>query len=83
MIYAWHWDRLLGIFPTNYSLARMLEGVTALDRAELAARVHAFMAEHPLLQGGRQVAQHLERLDINVAMRERESDRLSTAVLCS
>ncbi len=78
-----HWDRLLGIFPTNYSLARMLEGLTALDRPELAAQVHAFMAEHPLPQGAKQVAQHLERLDINVAMRERESDRLAAAVLGS
>ena len=78
-----HWDRLLGIFPTNYSLARMLEGVTALDRAELAAQVHAFMADHPLPQGAKQVAQHLERLDINVALRARESDRLSAAVLAN
>ncbi len=78
-----HWDRLLAIFPTNYSLARMLEGVTALDQAELAARVHAFLAEHPLPQGAKQVAQHLERLDINVALRTRESDRLAAAVLDS
>ncbi len=76
-----HWDRLLSIFPTNYSLARMLEGVTALDRDGLAARVHDFMAAHPLPQGAKQVAQHLERLDINVALRERESDRLAAAVL--
>ena len=78
---AEHWDRLLDIFPTNYSLARMLEGVTALDRSELAARVHDFMAAHPLPQGAKQVAQHLERLDINVALRARESDRLAAAVL--
>ena len=76
-----NWDRLLGIFPSNYSVARMLEGVTALDRAELAAQVHAFMADHPLPQGAKQVAQHLERLDINVALRARESDRLAAAVL--
>ena len=78
---AEHWDRLLAIFPTNYSLARMLEGVTALDQAELAARVRDFMAAHPLPQGTKQVAQHLERLDINVALRARESDRLAEAVL--
>ena len=78
---AEHWDRLLAIFPTNYSLARMLEGVTALDRAELAARVRGFVASHPLPQGAKQVAQHLERLDINVALRARESDRLAEAVL--
>ena len=78
---AEHWDRLLAIFPTNYSLARMLEGVTALDQAELAAQVHDFMAAHPLPQGARQVAQHLERLDINVAVRARESQRLAASVL--
>ena len=78
---AEHWDRLLAIFPTNYSLARMLEGVTALDRAELAAEVHDFMASHPLPQGAKQVAQHLERLDINVALRARETDRLTAAIL--
>ena len=76
-----HWDRLLAILPVNYSLARMLEGVTALDRAELAAQVHDFMAAHPLPQGAKQVAQHLERLDINVALRARESERLAAAVL--
>ncbi len=76
-----HWDRLLAIFPTNYSLARMLEGVTALDRPELAGQVHDFMAAHPLPQGAKQVAQHLERLDINVALRTRESERLAAAVL--
>ena len=76
-----HWDELLAIFPTNYSLARMLEGVTALDRTELAAEVRDFMSEHPLPQGAKQVAQHLERLDINVALRERESERLAAAVL--
>ena len=76
-----HWDRLLAILPTNYSLARMLEGVTALDRTELATRVHDFMAEHPLPQGAKQVAQHLERLDVNVALRARESGRLAAAVL--
>ena len=76
-----HWDRLLSIFPTNYSLARMLEGVTALDRDGLAARVREFMAAHPLPQGAKQVAQHLERLDINLALRERESGRLAAAVL--
>ncbi len=76
-----HWDELLAIFPTNYSLARMLEGVVALDRAELAAGVRDFMSRHPLPQGAKQVAQHLERLDINVALRARESDRLPAAVL--
>ncbi len=77
-----HWDRLLAVFPAN-SPARMLEGVVWLDRPELAAAVRNFMAEHPLPQGAKQVAQHLERQEVNVALRQRESNRLSVAVLSS
>ena len=77
---AGRWNDLVAIFPSN-SLSRMLEGVVALDRGDLAARIHRFMAEHPVPQGAKQVAQHLERLDINVALRARESDRLARAVL--
>ena len=74
------WDDVAATFPSN-SLSRMLEGVAALDQPELAARVHAFIAAHPVPQGAKQVAQHLERLEINVALRSRESDRLAQAVL--
>ena len=82
---AWHfltsrWDDVVATVPSN-SLSRMLGGVTALDRTELAGQVHDFVAAHPVPQGAKQVAQHLERLDINVALRTRESDRLSAAVL--
>lgn len=82
---AWHfltsrWDDVVATFPSN-SLSRMLGGVTALDRTELAGQVHDFVAAHPVPQGAKQVAQHLERLDINVALRTRESDRLAAAVL--
>ena len=75
-----NWDELVAVFPSN-SLARMLEGVTALDRPEQAQAVHGFVADHPVPQGAKQVAQHMERMHINVALRVRESDRLATAVL--
>ena len=74
------WDEITATFPAN-SLSRMLAGVAALDRPDLAARVHAFVAAHPIPQGAKQVAQHLERLDINVALRTRESPRLSQHLL--
>ena len=51
------WDDVAAAFPSN-SLSRMLAGVTALDRTELAARVHDFIAVHPVPQGAKQVAQH-------------------------
>ena len=76
---AANWDELARIFPSN-SLARMLEGVVGLDRPEQAERVRSFLADHPVPQGAKQIAQHLERLEINVAFRHREADRLSTAI---
>lgn len=76
---AANWDELARIFPSN-SLARMLEGIVSLDRPEQAERVRSFLAGHPVPQGAKQIAQHLERLEINVAFRHREADRLSTAI---
>ena len=76
---AANWDELARIFPSN-SLARMLEGIVGLDRPEQAERVRSFLADHPVPQGAKQIAQHLERLEINVAFRHREADRLSTAI---
>ena len=75
-----NWDELARIFPGN-SLGRMLEGIVGLDRPEQAEAVRSFLANHPVPQGAKQIAQHLERLDINVAFRHRESTRLTAAVL--
>ena len=75
-----NWDELARIFPGN-SLSRMLEGIVGLDRPEQAEAVRSFLADHPVPQGAKQIAQHLERLEINVAFRRRESPRLAAALL--
>ena len=75
-----NWDELARIFPGN-SLGRMLEGIVSLDRPEQAEAVRSFLADHSVPQGAKQIAQHLERLEINVAFRHRESTRLTAAVL--
>lgn len=67
-----HWDELLARFPSN-SIARMLEGITTLDDPGLADEVAAFLADHPVPQGDKQIAQHLESQRIAVALREREA----------
>ena len=74
-----NWDELARIFPGN-SLGRMLEGIVALDRPEQAEAVRSFLADHPVPQGAKQIAQHLERLEINVAFRHRESTHLASAL---
>ena len=73
-----HWDAIGDRLPSN-SIARLLEGVRWLDDPAVAARVTAFLEAHPVPQGAKTIAQHLERLRVNVALRERESARLVTA----
>ncbi len=67
---ASHWDRLTDSFPSN-SVARMLEGIVMLDTSEHVTAVADFLAAHPVPQGAKQVAQHLERQRINAAFRTR------------
>jgi len=64
------WELLNERFPSN-SIARMLEGVRSLDTPAVAARVFAFFETHEVPQGDRIVAQHLERLEVNLALRAR------------
>ena len=67
---ASHWDLLTARFPSN-SVARMLEGIVMLDSDDQVASVFEFLTAHPVPQGRRQVAQHLERQRINAAFRAR------------
>jgi puromycin-sensitive aminopeptidase len=71
-----HWDELAARLPDN-TIPRMLEGVSSLCRRELAADVHAFLADHPVRAGQRMVDQARERLDVHVAFAEREGPRLA------
>ena len=70
-----HWDEMLSKYPDS-SIPRMCEGIVALVTAELEADVREFLARHPVKQGGRAIEQHLERLRIAVACKERWKDGL-------
>jgi len=70
-----HWDAVNERFPSN-SIARMVEGVRYLDRPEVAALVFAFFETNEVPQGDRIVAQHLERLEVNLALRARATGPL-------
>jgi puromycin-sensitive aminopeptidase len=73
------WDAINDRFPDN-TIPRLLGGVTTLSTAELAADVEAFLASHPVPQAVKTIEQHLERLRVNVALREREATRLAEAL---
>ncbi|HVM08974.1 MAG TPA: M1 family metallopeptidase [Acidimicrobiales bacterium] len=79
LVWEWvkqHWDELMGRYPDN-SHARMLENVAALHAPETAADVRSFLEAHPIKAGQKTVEQTLERLDVNVAFRQREADRIA------
>lgn len=64
------WAELAERFPSN-SLPRMLEGIRGITDADLAHSIEAFLHEHPLPSGERQVAQHQERMWVTVAAARR------------
>lgn len=74
-----NWDALNEAFPSN-SIVRMLSGVRSLSKPELADDILAFFETHEVPQGALTLSQHLERLRINVSLRERETERLSAAL---
>lgn len=69
------WDDMIRRYPDN-SIPRMCEGVIGLVSPELEAEVRDFFARHPVKQGAKQIEQHLERLRIAVACKERWNDLL-------
>jgi puromycin-sensitive aminopeptidase len=73
---ATEWEAINGRFPSN-SIPRMLEGIRALSQPEQAQEVFAFFETHEVPQGDKILAQHLERLEVNVALRAREAERLA------
>ena len=81
---AWYfvaaeWDTINERFPSN-SIARLLEGVRSLSGPDVAPEVFVFFETHEVPQGDKILAQHLERLEVNVALRAREADALNAAL---
>jgi len=74
------WDAITTRLPSN-SIARFLEGIRGLSKPSVAAEVFAFFETHEVPQGDKILAQHLERLEVNLALRQRESQRLSRILL--
>jgi puromycin-sensitive aminopeptidase len=64
-----HWEEMLRQYPDN-AIPRMCEGVVGLV-TPLEADVKSFFARHPVKEGAKQMEQHLERLRIAVACKER------------
>ena len=74
------WEAITTRLPSN-SIARFLEGIRGLSKSGTAAEVMVFFETHEVPQGDKILAQHLERLEVNVALRQRESERLTHRLL--
>ena len=74
------WEAITTRLPSN-SIARFLEGIRGLSKPETAAEVMEFFETHEVPQGDKILAQHLERLEVNVALRQREAERLARRLL--
>jgi puromycin-sensitive aminopeptidase len=74
-----NWERITERFPPSL-VVRMVSGVSALIEPDLATEVEHFFEEHPLKQGEKTLAQYLEKMRVNVALRQRESARFSAGL---
>lgn len=70
-----HWDEMCKQYPDN-SIVRMCEGVASLVTPELEADVSDFFASHPVKQGTKTMEQHLEKLRVAVACKQREAAKI-------
>jgi puromycin-sensitive aminopeptidase len=65
------WDEVLRL--PQITMRRMVEGLPALSQPEVANDVQAFFAETHLPSAAKALAQNLERLQANLALRQREA----------
>jgi aminopeptidase 2 len=71
------WEGVLAVMP-GMTRTRIAEGLSALSQPEVAASVRSHFAEHPVPEAGRSIEQNLEKLDANIALRERETPLVTT-----
>jgi puromycin-sensitive aminopeptidase len=70
------WDDVLAAMP-GMTRTRIAEGISALSQPETAASVRGHFAEHPVPEAGRSIEQNLEKLDANIALRDRETEAVT------
>lgn len=74
-----NWDKANKEFPGN-TIVRMASAISTLNTPELGAAAQSFFAEHPIPQAVKTLEQVLERQQVNVALRSRETSTLKSAL---
>ena len=71
-----HWDDMLEAYPDN-SIVRMVGGIRSLSKPDQVADIKQFFQSHSVPTGELTLEQYFERLDVNAALRERETGALT------
>lgn len=70
-----NWEEMGRQYPDN-SIVRMCEGIVSLAAPALEADAQEFFATHPVKQGTKTMEQHLEKLRVAVAAKQREGENV-------
>lgn len=71
-----NWDEMLEAYPDN-SIVRMVGGIRSLSKPDQTADVMKFFETHSVPTGELTLEQYFERLEVNVAFRQRETGPLT------
>ena len=75
-----HWDEVRARFSGSL-IPRIVDGVTWLVDDSSIVDVPRFLAEHPVPEGARVIAQHLERQHVHRSLVDRERASLSAQLV--
>src|SRR5690606_25746290 len=73
------WDRIRARLPFNAN-HRLVEGVTGITDPDLADEVASFLDAHPVPEAATLIAQHVERMRVQVAVHQREAGGVAASL---
>lgn len=73
------WERIRTRLPFNAN-HRLVEGITGITDPDLAGEIEDFLAAHPVPEATTLIAQHVERMRVQVAVHQREAGRVASSL---
>ena len=73
------WERIRSRLPF-YANHRLVEGITSITDPELARDIEGFLAAHPVPEATTLIAQHVERMRVQVAVHQREAGHVAASL---
>ncbi|MCO8129238.1 M1 family metallopeptidase [Acidimicrobiia bacterium EGI L10123] len=73
------WERIRARLPFNAN-HRLVEGITSVTDPALADEIEEFLATHPVPEATTLIAQHVERMRVQVAVHQREAGQVASSL---